>query len=100
MLFVMPALLVLFDRGKWLLLIKRSEEHAKVREARRFRYSGLIIGEGVIATILFIYPLRKLQLEYAFNAVDTVIEDYESFREFGSGDDDSTLHNPTDILCN
>src|SRR5690625_3552620 len=99
MLFVMPALLVLFDRGKWLLLIKRSEEHAEVTEARRFRYSGLIIGAGVIATILFIYPLSNLQFEYEFNELEPVFEEYESFREFASGVDDSTLRNPAYILA-
>ena len=99
MLFVMPALLVLFDRGKWLLLIKRSEEYAEVREARRFPFAGLIIGAGLLVTTLFIFPLSDLQFEYEFNELEPVFEEYEEFRAFSSGVDESTLRNPAYILA-
>src|SRR5690625_3875049 len=99
MLFVMPALLVLFDRGKWLLLIKRSEEYAEVREARRFPFAGLIIGAGLLVTTLFIFQLSDLQFEYEFNELEPVFEEYEEFRAFSSGVDESTLRNPAYILA-
>lgn len=99
MLFVMPALLVVFDRWKWIILIKRSDEPAYQKDTKRFPYARTIIGAGVLVSVAFIFTLGNLQFEYEFNELEPVFEEYESFREFSSGVDEGSLRNPAYILA-
>ena len=99
MLFIMPALLVIFDRWHWILLIKRSEKVETKPLIRRFPFARTIVIFGVLVSVIVITLSGNLRFEYQFGELEPVFEEYEQFREFASGVDESSRRNPAYIVA-
>lgn len=99
MLFLLPALLVIFDRWHWILLIKRSDEVEMKPAIRRFPFTRSIVIFGVLASVIVLGLSGNLRFEYQFGNLEPVFEEYEQFREFASGVDENSRRNPAYIVA-
>ncbi len=99
MLFILPALLVIFDRWHWILLIKRSEKAEINPLIRRFPFARTIVIFGVLVSVIVITLSGNLRFEYQFGELEPVFEEYEQFREFARGVDESSRRNPAYIVA-
>ncbi len=99
MLFLLPALLVIFDRWQWILLIKRSADAESGPMIRRFPYSRPIVIFGVLISVVVIGISGNLRFEYNFGKLEPVFEEYEQFRDFTSPVDQSSRRNPAYIVA-
>jgi uncharacterized protein len=99
MLFLLPALLVIFDRWHWILLIKRSDEVEINPMIKKFPYSRSIVIFGILVSLIVIGLSGKLRFEYNFGKLEPVFEEYEQFRDFTSGVDQSSRRNPAYIVA-
>ncbi len=99
MLFVLPAILVIFDRWRWILLIKRSKENEKVDMIKHYPFARAIVVIGVLVSVVVVSLSGNLRFEYHFGALEPVFEEYEQFREFASGVDENTRRNPAYIIA-
>lgn len=94
MLFVLPSLLVLFERWNWLLLPPRSEERIFIPLFRRFPLSRSIIIFGIVTAAAVIAFSGNLRFEYDFGKLEPEFPEYREFRDFASGVDESNRRNP------
>ena len=99
MLFILPALLVIFDRWRWILLIKRSDEVQLEPVIQRYPFSSQIVIFGVLISVIVLSFSWNLKFEYQFGNLEPVFEEYEQFREFASGVDESSRRNPAYIIA-
>ncbi|TVQ64674.1 MAG: hypothetical protein EA360_11755 [Balneolaceae bacterium] len=100
MLFVMPAILVLFDKWHWILLIRRSEKIDRYGEDRRFSFARSIVASGAILTVIILIFSGSLRFEYQFNKLEPVFEEYEAFRDLiREAEDGSSRRNPAFIIA-
>ncbi len=99
MLFILPALLVIFDRWRWILLIKRSDDVVLEPAIRRYPYARPIVIFGVLVSVIVLSLSWNLKFEYQFGNLEPVFEEYEQFREFTSGIDGSSRRNPAYIIA-
>ena len=99
MLFVMPAVLVILDRWRWILLIKRSEENNKSSLIRRYPFARTAVIMGVLVSVIILSLSGTLRFEYQFNKLEPVFEEYEQFREFASAAEENSRRNPAYIIA-
>ncbi len=99
MLFVLPAILVIFERWNWILLPPRSEK-VKVKPLfKRFPYARSIIGFGLVTAAAVIAFSGNLEFEYQFGNLEPEFPEYREFREFTRGVDESDRRNPAFIVA-
>lgn len=98
MLFVLPSLLVLFERWNWLLLPPRSESNAAKPLFQRFPLARSIIIFSVVTAVTVISFSGNLKFEYDFGKLEPEFEEYNEFRDFASGVDESDRRNPAFII--
>jgi predicted RND superfamily exporter protein len=99
MLFVMPAVLVILDRWRWILLIKRSEENNKSMLIRRYPYARTAVILGILVSVIILSLSGTLRFEYQFNKLEPVFEEYQQFREFTSPAEENSRRNPAYIIA-
>ena len=99
MLFVMPAVLVILDRWKWILLIKRSEENNKSTLIRRYPFSRTAVILGILVSVIILSLSGTLRFEYQFNKLEPEFEEYQQFREFTSPAEENSRRNPAYIIA-
>jgi len=98
MLFVLPSLLVLFERWNWLLLPPRADESTTKPLFRRFPLARPIITFGIVTAAAVIAFSGNLQFEYDFGKLEPEFPEYREFREFASGVDESDRRNPAFLI--
>ncbi|WP_340104852.1 efflux RND transporter permease subunit [Rhodohalobacter sp. 8-1] len=98
MLFVLPSLLVLFERWNWLLLPPRSEDRAVKPIFKRFPMARSIIVFSVVTAVTVIAFSGNLEFEYDFGKLEPEFPEYREFQEFTSGVDENEYHNPAFVI--
>lgn len=98
MLFVLPSLVVLFERWNWLLLPPRSEESAVTPLFQRFPMARSIIVFSVVTAVTVIAFSGNLKFEYDFGKLEPEFPEYREFQEFTSGVDENEYHNPAFVI--
>src|SRR6056297_4282177 len=98
MLFILPALLVLFERWNWLLLPPRSEDRAVKPLFKRFPMARSIIVFSVVTAVTVIAFSGNLKFEYDFGKLEPEFPEYREFQEFTSGVDENEYHNPAFVI--
>jgi len=99
MLFVLPSLIVLFERWNWLLLPPRSEEWENSSKIQRFPYARSIIAFSVLTAVIVISFSGNLQFEYDFGKLEPEFPEYREFREFVNDVDEAERRNPAFIIA-
>lgn len=99
MLYVLPALLVIFDRWNWILLVKRADEPVSDSVMHRFPFAGTIVGFGLLVSVIVLAFSGQLRFEYDFGELEPEFEEYQEFRNFVSEADEDTRRNPAYIIA-
>ncbi|MEX2435950.1 MAG: MMPL family transporter [Balneolaceae bacterium] len=99
MLFVLPSILVIFERWNWILLNKQSEEKQMNPIIHRFPFARIIVSIGVIVSVTVLIFSSNLEFEYEFGKLEPEFTEYEQFRDFSRGVDESDRRNPAYIIA-
>ncbi len=101
MLFVLPAIIVIFERYRLILINKNLyPTHTKSGEAAPFPFARTIFIAGTFIVALVLFNTDKLYFEYNFSKLEPEFPKYEEYREL-RGDIDQTTgrRNPAYILA-
>ncbi|MGM0457965.1 MAG: efflux RND transporter permease subunit [Bacteroidota bacterium] len=99
MLFVLPSILVIFERWNWLILPPKADEN-RMATPRLKRYPfarSIVAGSLVIAAVVIAFS-GNLEFEYNFGNLEPEFPEYREFREFASGVDESNRRNPAFMI--
>ncbi|PWN06888.1 efflux RND transporter permease subunit [Rhodohalobacter mucosus] len=99
MLFILPALLVIFERWNWILLNPKSEDYESRALIKRYPYARTVVTAGVLVSAVVLFFSTNLRFEYNFSNLEPTFPEYEQFKEFSSGVDESTRSNPAYIIA-
>ncbi|MEX1063286.1 MAG: MMPL family transporter [Balneolaceae bacterium] len=99
MLFIMPSLLVIFEKMNWILLVKRSEKNGKQTMVRRYPFSALIVGVSLVISVFVLFNTDDIQFEYEFGELEPEFPEYREFRDFSRGVDETSRRNPAYIIA-
>ncbi len=100
MLFVLPAMLSIFERWNWILLPPRSEKVVLKQLIRRFPYARSIVTFGILTAVVVTALSGNLRFEYDFGKLEPEFEEYREFREFTRGvDEPGSGRNPAFIIA-
>lgn len=98
MLYVMPSILTLFERWGWILLVERSDENGVRPIFRRYPFAKWIVSISTLVSVVVLFYSSNLRFEYEFAKLEPEFPEYESFRDFSSGVDESDRRNPAYII--
>lgn len=99
MLFVLPSLLVIFEKLNWILFNKREEKPASNGLLHRFPYARSIVTAGLLIAVFVVFNANKLSFQYDFGELEPEYPEYNSFRDFSAQVTDSDKRNPAYILA-
>lgn len=98
MLYILPALLVIFDERLNLILIS-DQKKEEYRGVHRYPFARTIIIFGLVASVLVIAFSGKLSFQYNFGELEPKFPEYEEFRSFSGQVDDGGKRNPAYIVA-
>ncbi|PKD45080.1 efflux RND transporter permease subunit [Rhodohalobacter barkolensis] len=99
MLFVLPALLVIFEKWNWILTNRVGDDYVRSKGIHRYPYARSIVSVGLILSLIVLIFSGNLRFEYQFGNLEPTFEEYEQFREFTSGVDENGRRNPAYIIA-
>lgn len=99
MLFVMPSLLAIFEKWKWIILTPKSQNFRKSFLIRRYPYAKSIVTASLVVSAVVLIFSGNLRFEYEFSQLEPTFPEYEQFREFAGGVDQSSRRNPAYIVA-
>jgi len=99
MLFVLPSLLVIFERWNWILTNKIGDDFVQSQGIQNYPYARPIVSVGLLVSIVVIIFSGNLSFEYQFGNLEPTFEEYEEFREFVQGVDENERRNPAYIIA-
>lgn len=100
MLFVLPSLLVIFERFNWILLNEKDGTHqSSPTTASRFPFARTILVAGIAVATVVLFRTDALQFQYDFGELEPEFPEYEQFREMTGEVDYSDKRNPAYILA-
>ena len=101
MLFIMPAIIVIFERYRLILINKNLyQTHAKSGEAAPFPFARTIFVAGTFIVALVLFNADKLYFEYNFGKLEPEFPKFEEYRELRGDIDQATgRRNPAYILA-
>lgn len=103
MLYVMPSMLVLFERYNLILIngdrsYIENEKH-KLNKGKPYPFARTIVASAVIIIGLVAYNHQVLEFEYDFGSLEPEFPEYEAFRHLSSDAEQSSRRNPAYILA-
>lgn len=99
MLFILPAILVILERWNWLLLLPKSKELKSGPVIHRFPFARTIVVVGLVISSVVVAFSGNLRFEYQFSNLEPTFPEYEQFRDFTRGVDESSRRNPAYIIA-
>lgn len=103
MMFVMPALLVVFERFHWILIYdKDPNRYQKANDGRkpRFPYARTITVSGIVVAMLVIaFSPYFLKFQYKFGELEPDFEEYDNFRDLAGQVEQDSKRNPAYIIA-
>ncbi|MEX2455837.1 MAG: MMPL family transporter [Balneolaceae bacterium] len=99
MLFVLPAILVIFERWNWILLLPRSEKIEQKPLFKRFPMARSVVFFGLFISAVVVAFSGNLKFEYEFGKLEPEFPEYREFRDFSSGVDESNRRNPAFVIA-
>lgn len=98
MLYLLPALLVIFDeRLNWILISE--EDKQEYRGVHRYPYAKTIVTLGLVASAVVVAFSGNLKFQYDFGELEPTFPEYQEFRSFSSQVDESSKRNPAYIIA-
>ncbi|MEX0720792.1 MAG: MMPL family transporter [Balneolaceae bacterium] len=99
MLYILPALLVIFERFNWILLSNHVEETNKVG-VHRYPFARTIVTIGLIASVVVIgFSWSNLSFQYNFGELEPKFPEYTKFRALSGQVEEAGRRNPAYIVA-
>lgn len=99
MLFILPALLVIFERLGWILLNESKTPVSTSAEPRGYPFSRTIMILGLIISVFVIWNGSLLKFQYDFGELEPEFPEYREFRDVSSKVYSGDKRNPAYILA-
>ena len=99
MLYILPAILTIFERFNLILFTKRSEEKTVKTLIKRYPFARTIILVCTVLSVAVLINADRLKFEYDFGNLEPEFVEYQEFREFTEGIDESAKRNPAYIIA-
>jgi uncharacterized protein len=99
MLFVLPSLLVIFEKWNWILTNPIGDDFVRSKGIHRYPFARSIVSTGLLVSIVVLIFSGNLRFEYQFGNLEPTFEEYEQFRDFIRGVDDNGRRNPAYIIA-
>ncbi len=101
MLFIMPAIIVIFERYGLILINKNMfPDHTKSGSGKPFPFARVIFAAGTLIVAVVLFNTDKLYFEYNFGKLEPEFPKYESYRDLrGNIDQAGGRRNPAYILA-
>lgn len=97
MLYLLPSLLVIFEKFNWILL-NPAEEKLSVSE-HRYPYSKTILFGGILISVIVIAFSPNMKFEYNFANLEPKFPEYERFARLASQVESSDKRNPAYVIA-
>ncbi|NBB77644.1 MAG: MMPL family transporter [Bacteroidetes bacterium] len=99
MLFVLPSLLVIFERWNWILLTERADENEPEPAIRQFPFAKPVVTVGILVSLVVLIFSGQLRFEYDFGKLEPEFPEYREFRNFIGSVDEGERRNPAYIVA-
>ncbi len=100
MLFILPSLLVLFERMNWILFNEREKVSSNPHSLfRRFPFARSIVVAGVMVCVFIGFNAPNLQFQYNFGDLEPEFPEYKEFNDLENRVSSSSKRNPAYILA-
>lgn len=99
MLFILPSLLVIFERFGWILLNEDKPENQGSKLFHRFPLARSIVVVGLLVSAVVILNHRHLRFQYDFGKLEPEFLEYQAFRDVQRKVISGEKRNPAYILA-
>ena len=101
MLFILPSLLVIFERFNWILIYEKDPNsgNGKVASKRPYPLANTIVVAGLTAAVLVIAYSGELKFQYDFGELEPKFEQYQEFRSLEKEVHTSKKRNPAYVMA-
>lgn len=100
MLFIMPAIITLFERYKLILINSNVNETTGTKKQRtKFPFARTIFVAGTLVVAAVLFNTDKLSFEYNFSVLEPEFPRYEEFRDIRGDINQTGRRNPAYILA-
>jgi uncharacterized protein len=99
MLFVLPSLLVIFEKWNWILTNPIGDDFVRSKGFHRYPFARSFVSIGLLVSIVVLIFSGNLRFEYQFGNLEPTFEEYEEFRDFIRGVDENGRRNPAYIIA-
>lgn len=100
MLFIMPAIITLFERYKLILINSNVTEPVKKNNQKTvFPFARTIFIAGTLVVAVVLFNTNKLSFEYNFSVLEPEFPEYEDFRDLRGDMNQTGRRNPAYILA-
>lgn len=102
MLFILPALLVVFERMNWIIFNESEQATQKDRTSlfNRFPFARSIVVLGLLISVGVGFNFQSLKFQYDFGELEPEFPEYEQFNKLENQVSQSSKRNPAYILAN
>ncbi len=98
MLYVLPSILVIFEKFNWVLFTE-SNGNKHIFAEKRFPFTKITFITGLVLSALVIGYSGNLSFEYDFGKLEPKFPEYEKFRNVARQAEDSNKRNPAYIIA-
>lgn len=99
MLFILPSLLVIFERFGWILLNEDKPGNQRSKLFHRFPLARSIVVVGLLVSAVVILNHRHLRFQYDFGKLEPEFPEYQAFRDVQRKVISGEKRNPAYILA-
>lgn len=99
MLFVLPSLLVIFEKWNWILVNSNTKENQRPVKRKRFPYARTSVAIGFFISLIVLFNTPSLKFQYDFGELEPEIEEYKEFREIAGQAEGEVKRNPAYLLA-
>jgi predicted RND superfamily exporter protein len=82
MLFIMPAIITIFERFKIILVNVNAPEEVEKRTPKRYPFAMPIALGGILLVGVVLFNVRSLSFEYEFGVLEPEFPEYSAYRDF------------------
>ncbi len=99
MLFILPALVVLFERWNWILINPRVQKRGQTPKKYRFPFAGTVLAVGVIVGLVIIANYNHLHFQYNFGKLEPTFTKKLKFDRVAARTGRGHKRNPAYVLA-
>ena len=99
MLFVLPAIVVIFEKWNWILVNTNEAADTKNVPFRRFPYARSVVAVSLLISMVVLFASPNLSFQYDFGKLEPKVKKFDDFNKVAGQVDQSDKRNPAYILA-